>query len=614
MIYTALIRRQRRTAAPTTFQLLVHSHLYTVINVNPRYLVNENKTHISKWICSISRPKNSEISQSLNPPTPASSVSLKPFKSQSSTLPPLYVPKTELEVISHTMQTTEDELINHVQLQPILTFNFKEVQGLFPEQMEVLPSGVKESKRKRRRKKRDYGKETILPGNLLHQVTDQVRKMVENGQMESFGATSSSSCKISPKMSDHLDFTESFAKSDLDVDAEEYLTELPFACTDNVLESQPEEDDACLVDVGDLMTGILDRKYEFYQKKELQKAKKKKAQKRKQASGKREENEGEADEKKPRRKPPNYFVAIQMSNQKIHSALKEVQKTILQKDKNISPAFIPIPTLHLTMIVLRLDEEEEMQRAKSALEKCRIQLDTQFKGQPLDIELTGLGHFKKEVLFAMVKPGQEADQLTSIAECVEKCYEEHELYGDGKDFKPHVTVMKLSRAPSLRKKGIRSIASDLYEDYKDTAFGVQRVEGLQLCAMLKQKDETGYYHVEHSVSFGTGTDNTKDLGTEMMQETSVEPIKQLQEEITKHGDYVNGKDTETERKHENCVAVDKQTHEAILQCDTDDKQVVTETGGYFDSSERQLLEKDIGDCQSNFKTENVHQSSETIIK
>ena len=50
--------------------------------------------------------------------------------------------------------------------------------------------------------------------------------------------------------------------------------------------------------------------------------------------------------------------------------------------------------------------------------------------------------------------------------------------------------------------GIKKIEPALYQEYKDSAFGTELIQGLQLCSMYKPKDEFGYYHVAHQRNFG----------------------------------------------------------------------------------------------------------------
>ncbi|KAL5022690.1 hypothetical protein ScPMuIL_001845 [Solemya velum] len=208
---------------------------------------------------------------------------------------------------------------------------------------------------------------------------------------------------------------------------------------------------------------------------------------------------------KPKRPTPNYFVAVQISNPEIHNKLKAVQDSILKSDPQLKPAMNPIATLHVTMFVMYLDTEDEMERAEQALEKCVGDLRSVYSEIPLQLEIASIGNFKDEVVFAQIKPGGELDQLHAIADKVQQCFKEHQIpSADKRGFKPHITFMKLSRAGGRRRKrGVKKIDSALYKDYKDTCFGIQRVTGLQVCAMLKPKATDGYYQLLHQVRFAS---------------------------------------------------------------------------------------------------------------
>ena len=89
------------------------------------------------------------------------------------------------------------------------------------------------------------------------------------------------------------------------------------------------------------------------------------------------------------------------------------------------------------------------------------------------------------------------------SDTVEKCFSDYNLVSTGeRGFKPHLTVMKLSRAPSLRKKGVRRIKSELYKVHSNQVFGEQVLEGLQLCSINKPKTVEGYYCKAAEVLFG----------------------------------------------------------------------------------------------------------------
>ena len=68
----------------------------------------------------------------------------------------------------------------------------------------------------------------------------------------------------------------------------------------------------------------------------------------------------------------------------------------------------------------------------------------------------GLGAFGKQVLFARIEDGKEV--VEKIGEVVNSVFEKHGITSsDKKPLNLHATIAKLSKAPKLRKKGIKEI-------------------------------------------------------------------------------------------------------------------------------------------------------------
>lgn len=208
---------------------------------------------------------------------------------------------------------------------------------------------------------------------------------------------------------------------------------------------------------------------------------------------------------KPAKRIPNYFISIQFSDPEIYRSLKEVHKSIMKKNGNCSLAVVPLHSLHMTLAVMRLENEEDMACAKSALNRCGDELRPKYTDELLELPLQGLGNFRHSVVFAKVHPGEHVAKLEEIADVVQKKFCEEGLVDDKRDFTPHVTVLKLSRVGKklTKKTGLKKIYPDIYEEFVDTYFGMQKVHCLQLCSVLKAKDISGYYHVEHKIDFGT---------------------------------------------------------------------------------------------------------------
>ncbi|XP_071964297.1 uncharacterized protein [Antedon mediterranea] len=263
------------------------------------------------------------------------------------------------------------------------------------------------------------------------------------------------------------------------------------------------------------------------------KAKAKKAKKRKRKGGEKGCEATENDDgNKNKKVAPNFFVAVQVSNPKIQRSLRQVQNHVLNFDEKLKDAMIPLPTMHLTIMVMHLGNEEEIEKAKKALEASHKELSVKFGEEKLLIHFQGLSHFNNQVMFARILDDDSTiEVLYNIAETVERCFKEHGISSTGeRGFKPHLTVMKLSRAPSLRKKGVRRIKSEVYKEHSNKYFGAQVMRGLQLCSITKPKTGDGYYAKLQEFYFGTyGELEEEDDGVDLIGDPVIESASNNQD-------------------------------------------------------------------------------------
>ncbi|XP_034555850.1 A-kinase anchor protein 7-like isoform X2 [Notolabrus celidotus] len=211
------------------------------------------------------------------------------------------------------------------------------------------------------------------------------------------------------------------------------------------------------------------------------------------------EEDAEKNKKKKESQRPNYFVSIPITNTQISSAVMEVQETVLQQEPQLAKAMIPVPTLHITLLVTYLADQEQVDLAASVLAQAEPSLAELLGGRDLVLPFSGISHFRKEVVFVGLAPGQHRNTLDSVAELLQRRFVEQGLLQGVRGFEPHLTIMKLSRAPKLRSQGIKRVDPGLYSDYTNKFFGDQRVERVDLCSMLKKKQQDGYYHTETSL-------------------------------------------------------------------------------------------------------------------
>ncbi|XP_016151583.1 PREDICTED: uncharacterized protein LOC101806472 [Ficedula albicollis] len=231
--------------------------------------------------------------------------------------------------------------------------------------------------------------------------------------------------------------------------------------------------------------------------------------------------------KKRRREAPNYFVAIPITNDQVLDRIEDVQELIFSKEPDLSRALLPVQTMHLTIIVAHLGTEEEVKKAVLALKQSKTKVEDILQGKDLNLTFHGIGEFNNQVLYVKMLE-EDQKMLNRIAEAVEECFIEMNLDISGsKDFKPHLTFLKLSKASRLRKRGFRKICTDLYKEYEDSHFGTEVLSRIDLCAMRKKKQESGYYYCECSINVGSsGKEESKEpkMQTEDVGEKSSEGL------------------------------------------------------------------------------------------
>ncbi|NXR28641.1 AKA7G protein, partial [Cinclus mexicanus] len=215
------------------------------------------------------------------------------------------------------------------------------------------------------------------------------------------------------------------------------------------------------------------------------------------------EDLGQELSKKRPRQAPNYFVAIPITDDQILDRIEDVQELIFSKEPDLSRALLPVQTMHLTIIVAHLGTEEEVKKAVLALKQSKTKVEDILQGKDLNLTFRGIGEFNNQVLYVKMLE-EEQKMLNRIAEAVEECFIEMNLDISGsKDFKPHLTFLKLSKASRLRRRGFRKICTDLYKEYEDSHFGTEVFSQIDLCAMRKKKQESGYYYCECSINVGS---------------------------------------------------------------------------------------------------------------
>ena len=210
---------------------------------------------------------------------------------------------------------------------------------------------------------------------------------------------------------------------------------------------------------------------------------------------------------------PNYFLAVRIFSESVKNTAVCFKDCVLEKNEHFKPAFVPIPTLHLTLLVMSLNNKEEIQNVLKCLYLCLSEMKNLAR---TDTErllcIEGVGNFRGQVVFAEVKENECLKFIRKISKILYKTFLDNNVSMNSKvDFTPHITLMKLSRCfKAMRKKQIKKIPLEMYEDNKTIYFGEEKVTQVLLCSMNHEKEKDGFYKVVATLDLENFVINVQD--------------------------------------------------------------------------------------------------------
>uniref|UniRef100_A0A8C0AIB4 A-kinase anchoring protein 7 n=1 Tax=Bos mutus grunniens TaxID=30521 RepID=A0A8C0AIB4_BOSMU len=247
-------------------------------------------------------------------------------------------------------------------------------------------------------------------------------------------------------------------------------------------------------------------------------------------------NKEQIKKRKKKRKDyqPNYFLSIPITNKEITKGIKILQNAIIRQDEQLARAMSSDGSFHITLLVMQLLNEDDINVGIDALLELKPFVEEILQGKPLTLPFEGVDTFGNQVGFVKLAEGDHINSLLEIADAAKRTFQEKGiLAGESRTFKPHLTFMKLSRLPWLRKKGVKKIDPKLYEKFIGHRFGEEVVHCIDLCSMLKKKQSNGYYHCESSILIGPKPIGIQDLINEALRrermglQSKVKEIKAL---------------------------------------------------------------------------------------
>lgn len=222
-----------------------------------------------------------------------------------------------------------------------------------------------------------------------------------------------------------------------------------------------------------------------------------------------EQDDNETDEGiKVKKKRPNHFVAIRISDSGIHHGIKSFQDAVIKENENLKQALIPLVSLHITLAVMYLDETM-LNSALNALQKCKDKIFEALNAIKCKLVFCGVGNFRNEIVFANLQEKEHIKCLKAINSIITATFEDDGIcISNKKEFNPHLTLLKLSRKKLLRKNGIKKVGESVYDSWHDFYFGEEVVHNILLCSMQGTKEQDGFYQCLSTINFCNDSDNS----------------------------------------------------------------------------------------------------------
>ncbi|CAI8021691.1 Leukocyte receptor cluster member 9, partial [Geodia barretti] len=190
------------------------------------------------------------------------------------------------------------------------------------------------------------------------------------------------------------------------------------------------------------------------------------------------------------RSRPTHFVCVRITDSNVQSKVSEIQGYITKYTPALADACLPIPALHVTLCMVRLENDQHVATAQKVMENVRSRF-IHVLPRSSHLTITGVSNFHQRLVYAKVAPCPALDNFVFLL--IEQ-FQEAGLStpGNYKEYTAHMTLVKLSR-PMQRDPHTSMITPAMYEPFTDMEIGSNRIEKMSLCSMTAPKQADGFY-------------------------------------------------------------------------------------------------------------------------
>lgn len=183
---------------------------------------------------------------------------------------------------------------------------------------------------------------------------------------------------------------------------------------------------------------------------------------------------------------PTHFIAIQITGVEIREAVRRFQRSLREVRPDLAKFCVPLPTLHLSLCLLRLHSPEEISKAILALRELQTS-SRRLLPPALLLSFEGVGSFQSRVLHLTPASVPELELLASTLKNAFSKKDLTVIHVPGK-YKFHLTMVKIPAG-----KAGSQLPTDLSWAPPIEDLGTQAVEALCLCEVGQGRRTDGFY-------------------------------------------------------------------------------------------------------------------------
>ena len=201
------------------------------------------------------------------------------------------------------------------------------------------------------------------------------------------------------------------------------------------------------------------------------------------------------------RNRPTHFVCFHITNSEVKTNVAKIQSHITTLSPQLSNACLAVTALHVTLNMIRLENDQQIEKACEVLKCIRVQF-IHMLPRCLQLTFTGISNFRERLVYVKVAPCLALEKFVVFLMNQFKAAGLR-TPGNHEEYTPHMTILKLSR-PMQRELPIGLISPALYLPFQNMCVGSEHVDSLFLCAVTAPKQPDGFFlrlaHITNSLS------------------------------------------------------------------------------------------------------------------